>query len=1089
MKKILLLFFVLAWVPIVRAQHYNIGVFTVEEGLPQSQVVDILQDRKGNLWVMTYGGGISKYDGSSFTNYSMREGLLSNTIYSAFEDRKGLIWIATGSGISRFDGYRFTNFTEKNGLTSDAVWSCLEDRRGDLWFGTDGSGILHYDGKAFKSFGKKEGLPNLRVWCSAEDADGYLWFGTLGGGLLRYDGKKFTQFTAAEGLADDRVWAITPDSKGNIWIATSKGASKITAGTNKFPLPRFINYSKNEGLLDQRLWSVMEDHKGNIWFGSQGGAFKGQEDRLFADTLRFTAFTTKEGLSNDVVWSLCEDREGNIWFGTSGGGLCRYSESRFVSFSEKDGLPSDLVFAISQDTKGNYWFGTKKGVSVFNGRTFTTYMEKDGLSNDNVYDIIEDRKGFVWIGTYNGACRFDGKKFTRYNYKTESGTKNVIYQVFEDHLGTIWLASQKGLVRMEEKNQVTYSVEQGLANNTVRNITEDSHHNLWVSTDGGLSEMIPSPGGKYNIVNFSHQDGLENTLVYSVIEDSRGILWIATRGGLFSYTPSPMPGKKGSFEQFTAADGLLDDNVVLTSFDDAGNLWIGTNKGICRFNLPEFRRSGRRIFKNYGRTEGFTGIECNQNAVYKDANRNIWFGTIRGAIRYNPREDFMNAVPPLVHITNLRLFSENVDWASWSTKSAIRDGLPEGLVLTYKKNHVTFDYIGISLTAPEKVRYQYLLEGFDNGWSPVTKEIHATYSNLPPGEYTFKVKAANNDGIWSSTMPAFHFMIEPPFYRTWWFYMLSALTLIAGIYFGVRWRISTLQAQRRKLEKMVVLRTSQLQEEKEKVEAYNVEVLSQKEIIEARNKDITDSIRYARRIQEAILPRMEEIRKGVPEVFVMYKPKAIVSGDFYWYTRKGGKELLAVVDCTGHGVPGAFMSMIGNSLLNEIVNERGILMPGEILKHLDEGVRRALQQDRREAETRDGMDISLSMLDRAGGKLYYAGAMRPLYYVRNGELKELKGDKMSIGGLYTEGMEVQFHTYCVEVKKGDMFYMFSDGYVDQFGGGRGRKYLAKRFQEMLRLVSGKDIEEQEKEIQRSFMEWKGAEEQIDDVLVIGFRPL
>ncbi len=267
----------------------------------------------------------------------------------------------------------------------------------------------------------------------------------------------------------------------------------------------------------------------------------------------------------------------------------------------------------------------------------------------------------------------------------------------------------------------------------------------------------------------------------------------------------------------------------------------------------------------------------------------------------------------------------------------------------------------------------------------------------------------------------------------------------------------------------------------------NRQITEQKEEIEARNKDITDSIRYARRIQEAILPRMEEIRKGVPEVFVMYKPKAIVSGDFYWYTRKGGKELLAVVDCTGHGVPGAFMSMIGNSLLNEIVNERGILMPGEILKHLDEGVRRALQQDRREAETRDGMDISLSMLDRAGGKLYYAGAMRPLYYVRNGELKELKGDKMSIGGLYTEGMEVQFHTYCVEVKKGDMFYMFSDGYVDQFGGGRGRKYLAKRFQEMLRLVSGKDIEEQEKEIQRSFMEWKGAEEQIDDVLVIGFR--
>jgi serine phosphatase RsbU (regulator of sigma subunit) len=285
----------------------------------------------------------------------------------------------------------------------------------------------------------------------------------------------------------------------------------------------------------------------------------------------------------------------------------------------------------------------------------------------------------------------------------------------------------------------------------------------------------------------------------------------------------------------------------------------------------------------------------------------------------------------------------------------------------------------------------------------------------------------------------------------------------------------------------IVFRSSaQRKKANERLHEYNVAVLQQKEVIEYKNKEITDSINYAKRIQESILPMRDEIRQAFPESFVLFKPRDVVSGDFYWFTRQHGKNIIACVDCTGHGVPGAFMSMIGNTLLNEIVNEKGITQPAEILTLLHERVRQSLKQDLISSETRDGMDIAICSFDSSYRSMQYAGANRSLVIVREGRIIEVKADKQAIGGDQVQESR-RFSNHELSLHKGDAIYMSTDGYADQFGGERGKKYMVKRFHQSLLEIENLNMEEQGKKLLSLIEEWQGNNEQVDDILVIGIR--
>jgi serine phosphatase RsbU (regulator of sigma subunit) len=365
-----------------------------------------------------------------------------------------------------------------------------------------------------------------------------------------------------------------------------------------------------------------------------------------------------------------------------------------------------------------------------------------------------------------------------------------------------------------------------------------------------------------------------------------------------------------------------------------------------------------------------------------------------------------------------------------------------------------------------------MLEGYEDDWSPLTTRNEAVYTNIPPGLYTFKVKAQNSSGIWSEESISYAFEITPPFWKTWWFYTLCVVVILASIITFIRYRTAQLEKEKKVLEQKVEERTLELKESNHK-------------LFDALH-DIKDSINYAERIQRAILPSDVTIQKNLPQSFILFKPRDVVSGDFYWFSHREGIDYIAAVDCTGHGVPGAFMSMVGSSLLNEIILTMHTKDPSEILSLLNRGVQDALKQ--RENQTRDGMDLALCAIDYKNRNVKYVGANRALWIIKNGatEVEEIKATKCAIGGFTDESQH--YTTHELQFVEGDTIYMSSDGYADQFGGTNGKKLMTKRFKEVLLGIQNQEMLMQHKSLDFEITEWMGSTyEQVDDILVIGIK--
>ncbi len=562
--------------------------------------------------------------------------------------------------------------------------------------------------------------------------------------------------------------------------------------------------TEKDGLSDNVVRSILEDHEGNLWFGTDGGICR-YNGKIF------TNFTEKEGLSSNAVWSMIEDREGSLWIGTYRGGIDKFRRSPFTHITTKEGLSDNVVRSIWEDREGNLWFGTYKGgISKFDGKNFTHLSTKNGLVDNFVLTISEDREGNLWFGTYRGVSKFNGKTFTNLTEK-DGLSDNVVRSILEDQRGNFWFGTDKeGIYKYDGVTFTRFTTKEGLNDNEILTIFEDSKGKLWIGTKRGINTF----NGK-NFMNFSEKHGLEkNESIYVILEDTEGNLWFGTYGGgIIKYIPSRTAYEEqgeqdawdGLFETFATKDGLHNNNIVLMIFDNAGNLWIGSEKGIDKLNIEHYKKTGRKVFKHYGREEDFTGMECIHNSVCQDSKGNIWFGTLRGAVKYTARDDKPNKKEPLTHIAGLRLFFEEVEWSNYPGIVTIKNGLPRSLKLPHNQNHITLDFIGISLVSPEKVKYQYKLEGFDKTWSPVVKETYASYSNLSPGKYTFNVRACNNNGIWNKEPITYSFEITPPFWMTWWFYVFTFLLIVGVIHAYIKLRIKRLEKINLELEKLTLV--------------------------------------------------------------------------------------------------------------------------------------------------------------------------------------------------------------------------------------------------------------------------------------------
>ena len=1092
------------------AANTNLQYLDVDQGMASSYIYSILEDKNGNLWFGTYGGGVSKYDGASFTHYTEKEGLSYNYVRSILEDSKGNFWFGTyGGGVSKYDGAFFTHYTEKEGLSNNYVWSMLEDSKGNLWFGTYGGGVTKYDGAimpsgqaSFTHYTEKEGLSHNTVLSILEDSKGNLWFGTQGGGVTKYDGVSFSHYTEKEGLSSNIVYSILEDSKGNLWFGTENG------GVTKYDGVSFSHYTEKEGLGNNTVLSILEDSKGNLWFGTEGGGVTKYDDAsLPSGQASFTHYTEKEGLSNNIVWSILEDSKRNFWFGSYGGGITKYDGASFTHYTEKEGLSYNYVRSIIEDSKGNYWFGTYGGgVTKYDGASFSHYTEKEGLGNNYVWSMLEDSKGNLWFGTYGGGVtKYDGASFSHYTEK-EGLSNNIVLSILEDSKGNLWFSTYGGGVTKYDGVSFThYTEKEGLSNNIVLSILEDSKGNLWFGTNGGGVS-------KYNgasFTNYTEKEGLSNNIVWSILEDSKGNLWFGTEGGgVTKYDGA-------TFSHFTEKEGLSNNSVWSMQEDSEGNLWLSTEYGLSQFvteagvslqaqNLPDRQTGEKEMGKatysiiQYVKNDGLKGLDFYVNSVCLDSKNRIWWGSGKGLTMLDLNKHTTAQNPPVVYLKQLDINEQFVDYRNISDSLGNEiefngvqrfENFPLNLELPYDQNHLTFHFAGIDWAAPHKIHYSYKIDGLDVEWSQPTKEAKANYRNLPYGNYIFKVRAIGESGLWSEAFE-YKFTIHPPWWHTWWARPLYALATIFLLFSFVRWRTAKLKQRQKELETEVDNATKEIREQKEEVE-------QQKEIVDKAHQEIRDSINYAKRIQSAILPSQKLVKEYLPESFILYKPKDVVAGDFYWLEYKEGKTLFAAADCTGHGVPGAMVSVVCNNGLNRSVREYGLTEPAEILSKTRDIVIKEFEKS--EEAVQDGMDISMCALNTQTNQLLWSGANNPIWIINKNRTDwpegsrpfinmeggvEIKPNKQAIGKVYNPQ---PFTTHKIQLQKGDALYIFSDGYQDQFGGEKGKKFKSINFKKLLLSIQSESMEKQREIIDKVFEEWRGEENQVDDVCVIGVK--
>ena len=784
-----------------KLSQYIMDKWEIQQGLPQNSVSSITQTADGYLWLGTEEG-LVRYDGKQFKVFrkSGAGQLPDHKIETLYTDRAGNLWIGTyAGGITCLKDGKFTRYphTDDKGLSQSKVWCMNEDREGNVWIGTDTRGLYCLKEGRVTSMTVKEGLCDNKIWSIYEDRKGNLWIGT-DNGMNRLKNGTITTYTTREGLSHNTIWSICEDRQGNLWIGTNGG------GLNRLKHGKFTVYTTRDGLSSDRITTLYEDRDGNLWIGTLQGLNRLKKGQ-------FSTYASDEKASQPWIQALYEDREGSLWIGTDLNGLLRLRDGKFTLFTTKEGLSDNRVRAVYEDREGGLWVATYRGINCLKNGTVTQFTTKEGLSDDMVQAICQDQGGNLWLGTIKGLNRLDPKSGKINVYTVKEGlSDDYIYVVCEDRQGSLWIGTQNGGVnRLKDDTFTHFTKKQGLGSDEVRCLYEDSAGYLWIGTDGGGLNCLDPRSGKLTLYTTKH--GLSSNIMAAIYEDGEGTLWIGTYGGGLNRL------KNGTFSHITSTHGLFDD-VVYAILEDANeNLWMSCNRGIFRVNKNELNDFIDGKKKNaslihcisYDEKDGMKSRECvggTQPAGWKTRGGHFWFATIHGAVMIDPNNVLINRQPPPVVI-----------------EAVIADNrhIKENRHIPAGTERVEIHYTAPSLLVPDRVRFEYQLDGYDKEKREVGQRRVAYYTKIPPGNYTFHVTACNDDGFWNKTGDSVSFKLEPFFYQTWWFYLLCALgvSLAAlGIY---RLRVRRLTRRKRELEQLVSQRTHQLAESNKQLETFN----------------------------------------------------------------------------------------------------------------------------------------------------------------------------------------------------------------------------------------------------------------------------
>lgn len=1082
-------------------QSYNFKHYTVEDGLLHEFVNDIIQDSKGNVWLAT-GGGLSKFNGFEFTNYTSKYGLNYTRLLALSEDGVGNIWIGSSHGINVFDGNSFLSLKDKS--LGDNVLALEKAYGNNMWILTD-SGLsiacLIQNKVAFRKFpfhlGERKDVNifqqrDLNNFVLNTQKNG-VYFG-FSGHFYHFSNKKLTKINLPDSI---KVLSAVELEKDKLILGTNKGLYFynnliLSPFASKFVGNASITRIK---LNNYKVWAIAK--------------WKNEDDAyLVCLKLSNDEYYRKIGKKNGLInspTSLFIDHENNVWC-SSYGGLSVLRGESFISYNRKNGMGVNKVWGLTEDSKHRIWVGSiGDGLSIItNDTSFQNYNLTNGLPDMFVGKIFELNENKMLIATNkHGLCVADydkshkNWKFKQLDCAINKGESRVDDMV-RDNDSILWVASSKGLFYSNDnKTFIHYPLFADDSGQVfIQKLLFSSKHELWVTTRN-YGVYVKRDGKFYSI----HPECFKDLFISSICEDCSHRIWVASQTkGIMDISNEPV-------RWINEQDGLSSNLIYFLQADNHCNLWVGTNLGLDKIILYPYFKHRTLNIRHYDTNDGLQSIEMNLNGSIMDCHDNLWFASNNGLLKYNYSEDIINSVPPILHITDIKLHSKNVNWLNYVDSVTPWYHLPVKLVLSHTQNHLTFQFVGISFKNPGKIQYTWKLDGFDTKWTPPTTGRQAIYSNLSPGNYVFMLKASNNEGLWTTYEITYPFKIIPPFWATWWFRIMVIIVIIILLYYSYQWRTFSLRKQHAELEKQVKERTA--------------EILKQKEKIEEIHHVVNQSIEYATHIQNSILPSADVLKKNFQDYFILFRPRDKVSGDFYWWTKMKYDEIfvLAVADCTGHGVPGAFMSMLGISMLNEIVNKEYISHPAVVLRKLRKDIIKSLKQTTQVGVLKDGMDMSIISINFETLQLQYAGANNPVYIARKRdaeseehalseskpsmpsdseasnklfattqsnkyELIELKPDKMPIG-IHERMADFTVHTF--QLAKDDCIYLFSDGYIDQFGGAKAKKLMHKAFKHLLLDICHKNMVEQGTHLEQSFISWKGKLDQVDDVTIVGIK--
>ncbi len=1040
----------------ISAQVFSSRIYNEEKGLTGNFIFSLAQNNNGVLQIGTEKGLIG-FNGDQFSSLRMAQGLAEDQVSSVYVAKNGITWLGHfQKGIACMSS-GLISIIDSTARTAGRITAIAEDKYGNIWATPAGKGLVRVNANSRKVNFPGDTTSSFDVMLF--DSGGRMILGSENGievYNVQADGKLFVleRFPETQGKKIDAACMGTLYGKEILFVCINgDGLYCFRNDKGDYNLVSVVKTELN--CVDMNFSSIASTQTNDVWIGTIGEGLRRVSFSSAFFPTRTDAFRMTDGLPDDNIKSLLVDFENNLWIGTFGHGLVEVPYTVFRFYTIGNGLIKPEVNCVVKDNLGAFWLGNNNGITRFmkdNSAKPRFYNDENGFTSTKVNCLAADHTGMVWIGTDGaGIYRLDPftQKFENISQKFHLNSM-IVNSITVPTDGRVMIGTTDGLYiyKIAENTFSYYTTMEGLLHNNIQQLYTDHNNNVWFSSSGTPPYILKND----EIKPFFDIDKIRGYNINGVYEDNQRTSWIATDGdGMFAYN-----GK--TFRQYNSANGLKSSNCTGVIADNNNVLYVTHKTGIS-LKFPE--DSMFYTFSGYD-NRLFDAINP---FVYKDSSGVIFFCSADGLIEITSQDkSYLKGRP---HISLAKLFINGSEL--YPRNEIFLD--PGTYILSFEFNNILFG-------APYPPPFYYRIVGADSVWR-MSNGRNIIIPQLSSGTYELQVSSDKNGKQIGKNFASVKIFIDKPFWQKTWFIIVVLLLVPVAILGLIRLQTLSLLRLNKRLQTLVGEKTALLNEEKESVSRMNLE-------LQSKNKDITDSIEYAKRIQLAILPELSILKNQYPESFVFYLPRDIVSGDFYWFAQKGPLFILALVDCTGHGIPGAFMSMIGSTLLNKIVFDYNVTKPSEILSYLNKDINTSLHQEESSESSHDGMDIALCVIDKRDSTLQFAGAGRPLIIVRNGQLMEYKTNKGGIGGVYNKVYPV-FEQLEVHLEKSDSIYLFSDGFTDQFSSETGSKFSSKRMRALLTEIAHLPMEEQYIRVNDAFFAWKADEFQFDDVLFMGFN--